>query len=96
MNILSCHKKYKEKQDIFEKLLNNNVRPANFMHINSCCCAFANLLTGRTNTLVLSTVKPWDILPGVFMAQEAELQTYSLSGITIYSNTNGIEEIIKD
>ena len=92
----SCHKKIEEKKTIFEKLLNNPVRPANFMHINACCFAFSNLLTGRTNTLVLSTTKPWDIIPGVFMTQEAGINSYSISGLTIYSNTEDIEKFIKD
>lgn len=92
----SCHKKFQEKYEIFNKLLNNKVRPANYMHINSCCFAFANLLTGRSNTLVLSTVKPWDILPGVFMTQEAGIKSFSRNGITIYSNTEGIEEFIEN
>lgn len=92
----SCHKKYVEKQRIFEKLLNNEIRPANYMHINSCCFAFANLLTGRTNTLILSTVKQWDILPGIFMTQEAGLKSYTIPGLTIYSNTEDIDKFIND
>lgn len=92
----SCHKKTEEKQEIFDKLLKATPRPANFMHINSCCFAFANLLSGRTNTLVISTVKPWDVLPGSFMVQEAGLKTFIASGVTVYSNTKDIEEYIKE
>lgn len=92
----SCHKKYEEKLIVFERILNNSVRPANYMHINSCCFAFANLLSGRANTLILSTVKPWDILPGVFMTQEAGLKTYTFNGLTIYSNTEGIEKFLEN
>ena len=92
----SWHKTHTEKQRVFEKLLNNEIRPANYMHINSCCFAFANLLTGRTNTLVLSTVKQWDILPGIFMTQEAGLKSYTTPGLTIYSNTENIEKFIND
>ena len=39
--------------------------------------AFANLLAGRTDTLVVSTTKAWDILPGIFMAEEAGFQSYN-------------------
>lgn len=92
----SCHKKTEEKQEIFDKLLKATPKPANFMHINSCCFAFANLLSGRTNTLVISTVKPWDVLPGSFMVQEAGLKTFIASGVTVYSNTKDIEEYIKE
>lgn len=90
----SCHKKTEEKQELFDKLLKVTPRPANFMHINSCCFAFANLLSGRTNTLIISTVKPWDILPGSFMVQEAGISPQQISGITVYSTTKDIETYI--
>ena len=92
----SCHKKYEEKFRVFQKLLKNKIRPANFMHLNSCCFAFSNLLTGRTNTLVLSTTKPWDILPGIFLIQEAGINSYSIDGLTVYSNTENINEFLKE
>ena len=92
----SCHKKAEEKQELFDKLLKTTPRPANFMHINSCCFAFANLLSSRADTLIISTVKPWDILPGVFMVQEAGVKAISVSGITVYSNTKDIESFLKD
>lgn len=92
----SCHKKTEEKQELFDKLLKTTPRPANFMHINSCCFAFANLLSSRADTLIISTVKPWDILPGVFMVQEAGVKAISVSGITVYSNTKDIESFLKD
>ena len=92
----SMHKMKKEKDIIFEKILNNETRPANFMHINACSFAFANLLSARTNTLIISTVKPWNILPGVFITQEAGLKSYTMPGLTIYTNTEDIEKFIKN
>ena len=62
----SLHKKLEEKKYLFNKILNSSIRPANFMHINTCAFAFSNLLSSRTDTLILSTTKPWDILPGMF------------------------------
>ena len=90
----SMYKMEKEKELIFKKILKNDIRPANFMHINTCSFAFANLLSERTNTLIISTVKPWDILPGVFMAQEIGLKSYTIPGLTIYTNTKDIEKFI--
>ena len=75
-------------------LLNNNVRPANFMHLNSCSFAFANLLSGRSDTLIVSTKKPWDVLPGIFMAEEAGFKSYTYKDVKIYSLTKDIEKII--
>ena len=80
-----------EKQQIFNKLQTNPIKPANFMYINTCCFAFANLLSGRTNTLVLSATKPWDVIPGIFMVQEAGINSYSINGL----NVNNYLKIIK-
>ncbi|MBE6150815.1 MAG: hypothetical protein E7162_03230 [Firmicutes bacterium] len=90
----SCHKKYEEKKELFERLLSNSTRPANFMHINSCCFAFSNLLSGRSNTLIISTRKPWDVVPGMFMVEELGIKSYDYEGIRIYSNTKDIDKFL--
>lgn len=90
----SMHKKYEEKKILLERLLNNEVRPANFMHLNSCSFAFANLLSGRTNTLVVSTKKAWDVLPGIFMVEEAGVKSYNYEGVNIYSVTEDIDKFL--
>ena len=53
--------------------------------------AFTNLLSKRTNTLVLSTKKPWDILPGIFMVEEAGFNKYNYKDLIIYSCSNDME-----
>ena len=90
----SCHKKYEEKKELFERLLSNSTRPANFMHINSCCFAFSNLLSGRSNTLIISTRKPWEVVPGMFMVEELGIKSYDYEGIRIYSNTKDIDKFL--
>ena len=90
----SCHKLYEEKKNLFEKIIKSGVRPANFMHLNSCSVAFCNLLSGRTNTLVVSTKKSWDILPGVFMMEEMKVKSYYHNDLMIYSLTEGFEQFL--
>ena len=90
----SMHKKYEEKKLIFEKILNNDIRPANFIHLNTCALAFTNLLSGRTDTLIISTKKVWDVLPGIFMVEELGFKTYNYEGLNIYSNTKDLDEIL--
>ena len=90
----SLHKKFQAKKYIFEKILNNNVRPANFMHINTCAFAFSNLLSGRTDTLILSTIKPWDVLPGIFLAEELGIKSYTYEELKIYSNTKDFDKFL--
>lgn len=90
----SLHKKLDEKKYLFNKILNNEVRPANFMHINTCACAFANLLSKRTDTLILSTTKPWDILPGMFLVEKLGMKSYVYSDLKIYTNTKDFEKFL--
>ena len=90
----SAHKKYDVKKELFEKLLNNDVRPANFMHINTCAVAFCNLLAGRSNTLIVSTKKPWDVVPGIFMVEELGCKTYNYNDVYIYSFTRGFDKFL--
>lgn len=83
-----------ERKEVFNKLLNNPQGIANFMHINSCSFAFANLLSGRTDTLILSAKKPWDVIPGTFMLKEVGVNRFSYGALEIFSNVQDIEEII--
>lgn len=90
----SAHKKTEEKEYLFKKLLNNDIRPANYMHINSCCFGFTNILARRSETLIVSTKNVWDVLPGLFMLYEAGVKAFSYNGLYIYSVTDKIEDIL--
>ena len=90
----SVYKKYEEKYEIFERIFNSGDKPSNYMHINSCCFAFANLLSERTNTLVLSTKKPWDIVPGMFLVDEASINKYNYKDLIIYTTNNDINKFL--
>lgn len=93
----SLHKKLEEKKPLFYALLNNDVRPAGFMHINTCGVAFANLVSKRTDAILLSTNKPWDIIPGIFLCQEAGLDEIRIGNLSLFSNSNELENLlIKD
>lgn len=90
----SMNKMYEEKKELFEMILKSDIKPGNYMHINSCCFAFSNLLSERTNTLVLSTKKPWDILPGIFLVEEAGFNKYNFKELVIYTNNKEIEKFL--
>ena len=76
-------------------MLNNTVRPANFMHLNCCAFAFCNLLSGRSNALIVSTKKVWDVLPGIFMVEELGVKTYNYEGVNIYSFVDDLDMFLK-
>lgn len=90
----SIGKKLEQKRTVFYKLLNADVKPANFMHINSCSFAFCNLLAGRTDALVVSTIKPWDVMPGLFLCSEAGLNQYNINDLTVVSNSKEFDKFV--
>ena len=74
--------------------MNSEDRVANFMHINACCWAFANLVSGRTDALVLSTIKPWDILPGMMLAKEAGMDAITIGTQNLFTNNPQLAKAI--
>ena len=87
-------KKLEQKRKVFYKLLNGDIKPANFMHINSCSFAFCNLLSKRTDVLIVSTTKPWDVMPGLFLCNEAGLKQYKVNDLTVVSNSEQVDDFI--
>ena len=47
----------------------NSLNVSGIIHINSCCVSYTNLCTGKTDGLIISTNKPWDILPGEMLCK---------------------------
>lgn len=86
----SLNKNYDEKKVLLELLLNLEEKVAGFMHINACCIAFTNLISERTDALILSTKKPWDILPGIMLCKEAGINEIVYGNLTIYSNSSDL------
>ena len=90
----TIHKKIVNKQRLFNKLAFRDIKPANFMYLNACSFGFANLLSSRTNVMVLSTERLWDVLPGTFIITEAGINRYNYNNLVIFSNSKEFDEII--
>lgn len=84
----SVYKYFEEKAKILKEITLGEEHVANIMHINSCCIAFTNLISGRTDALILSTKKPWDILPGEFMLKEYGIEKINIGNLSLYSKSN--------
>lgn len=70
----SIHKEYETKKEYLSKLMENGkLVISNVLHINSCCISYSNLISGKTDGLIIATNKPWDIMPGEFMCKECGL-----------------------
>lgn len=75
----SIYKEYETKKRYLGKLMDHGkLSISNILHINSCCISYSNLIAGKTDALIISTNKPWDIMPGEFMCKECGISTYYL------------------
>lgn len=79
-------KEFEQKKTLLQKLLDSGEDTSNFMHINVCSVAFANLITGRTDALILSSKNYWDILPGIMLCKEVGLSEFTIGNLKIYTN----------
>ncbi len=70
-----------EKEHYIKKMLNPKTgKPyvLDFRYLNSSCIAFSELVSGKTDALIVSTVKLWDIMPGMFLCKEAGILSHQL------------------
>lgn len=67
----SIYKETEIKRGCLQNLIRSgHLAVSNIMHINSSCIAYTNLASGRTDALITSTVKPWDVMPGELLCKE--------------------------
>lgn len=90
----SIGKEYEAKKKLLEMMLNSQEKVAGFMHINSCCIGFTNVLAGRTDALILSTKKPWDIIPGIMLLKEAGISGITIGNLSLYTNNSALAKLI--
>lgn len=94
----SLYKEFNIKKQIIEKLIhNNNFIIGNILHINSCCVSYSNLVSEQTDALVISTKKKWDIMPGIFLCQEAGMKFYNMdfeNKLTLITNNEELKDIL--
>lgn len=75
----SIYKEFETKKAYFEKLVKKDkILVANILHVNTCCISFTNLASRKTDALIISSQKPWDVMPGMFLLKEAGIECYSL------------------
>lgn len=90
----SMHKYYKEKQRILESLIFSEKGSPGIMHINASCISFTNLISGKTDALIISTKKPWDIIPGIFLCEEAGIKEEKIGNLELYTNNSELAKFI--
>ena len=94
----SISKSFETKEKCLKKLIKDNkLQVANIYHVNSSCISYTNLIQGKTDALILATNKPWDIMPGEFMAQECGIKTSHIdvaNNVRLLTNNEEIEKLI--
>lgn len=67
----SVYKHYETKKMCFDNLMENNkLSVANILHINVSCVSYTNIISGKTDALIISSKNLWDIMPGEFLCKE--------------------------
>ena len=96
----SMYKELESKKNFFYKLIEKNrLKVANVMHINSCCISFTNLISNKTDALIISSDKPWDVMPGQFMLKEIGINSYPLDfnkKLRLFTNNEEIKNLLLD
>ena len=94
----SLYKEFEEKSLYLRKLMGDNkLLVSNVMHINSSCVAYTNLVSQYTDALIISTKKPWDIMPGEFIAKEVGIKSYSMdfdNKLVLFTNNSKVKQLL--
>lgn len=67
-----------DKIDVKKACLSNLIREdkesiSSILHLNSVCHSYTNLITGKSDALIISSKKVWDVMPGEFMCRVLNL-----------------------
>ena len=94
----SVFKELESKKVFFNKLLEKDrLKVANIMHINSCCISFSNLISNKTDALIIASNKPWDVMPGQFILKEIGIKSYVLDfkeKLKLFTNNEEIKDLL--
>lgn len=94
----SLYKEFENKKIIFNKFIENNkLKIANVLHINSCCISYTNLVSKKTDALIISSKKKWDIMPGECLCKEAGIKAYSMdfeNKLCLLTNNEEVKKLV--
>lgn len=89
---------YETKKLCVERLVkDDSLIVSNILLINSCCISYTNLVSGKTDALIIATKKPWDILPGEFICKECGISTSFIDlnkNVKLITNNESIKKVI--
>lgn len=94
----TIYKELENKKFYFNKLVKKDrLMVANLYHVNSSCIAYTNLASGKTDGLITSSHKPWDIMPGMLICKEAGISSYPLdfdNKLTLLTKSQALKDLL--
>lgn len=94
----TIYKELENKKVYFNKLVKKDrLMVANLYHVNSSCIAYTNLASGKTDGLITSSHKPWDIMPGMLICKEAGISSYPLdfdNKLTLLTKSQALKDLL--
>ena len=70
---------------------------ANVLHLNVSCISYTNLASGKTDALLVSTKKIWDIMPGEFLCKECGIKISYVDfdkKVKLVTNNSALENLL--
>ena len=94
----SLHNQKEEKLSILNNLMpKDKLIVSNVLHINTCSISYTNLISGKTDALIMSVDRPWEIMPGQFLCKELNIDIIYLDfdkKLKLITANNELKEII--
>ena len=94
----TIHNKYEEKKNYLKKLMpNGRLNVVDILYINSCCIAYTNLISRKTDALISSVNRPYDVMPGEFLCKECGISITYLDfneEVRLVTDNKEIKDII--
>ncbi len=94
----SIYKQMPIKKMVLDRLIKKeHLVVSNVLHINSCCVSYANLVSQKTDALVISTTRPWDVMPGEFLCKMCNIPVYYLDPnkkVRLITSSDAIKDVI--
>lgn len=94
----TIYKELENKKVYFNKLVKKDrLMVANLYHVNSSCIAYTNLASGKTDGLITSSHKPWDVMPGMLICKESGITSYHLdfdNKLTLLTKSQALKDLL--
>lgn len=94
----SLYREFDSKKIYLKNLISNDkMKSCNILYINSSCVSYTNLVSGKTDALIIDTNELWDTMPGEFICTECGISVTYLDfdkKLKLITNNNDVKELV--